>query len=131
MAAFPGACGRKGGNSRPASFALIVFRKPAAQRQHRFRNLAMGPAAAMPFEERRRGLPERTGLNLHREPLDSAAWIELDRKDDAATASRRTKLCAPILSFQLARLAERPKTPATFAHALAELRTPVGNSSGP
>ena len=29
----------------------------------------------------------------------------------------------------MARLAERPSTPATFAHELAELRSPVGNSS--
>src|SRR5438067_5827722 len=98
---------RQGDDTRPAAGIVMLARQPAAQRQHRLRHLVMGSAAAVPLDQRRRGLAEGAGVDLQRQALDPPVCVELDGEHDPAATGRRMKLRAAILSLERIWLLER------------------------
>src|SRR5580765_7816081 len=93
----------------PAAVFFLIARQPVAQAQHGPGDIVVGPATAMPFQQCRRSLPERAGMNLHRQALNAPFAVELYRKDDTAAAGRRANLGATVLALQRVSLLQRSR----------------------
>lgn len=87
MASSSRASGFKSRDARPRELVLLVG-EPPAQINQGFGDLVVTSSDTVSFDERSRGLPERTGMNLHGEPLDATLVVELDGQADAAATGR-------------------------------------------
>lgn len=90
---------------------LTIAGKPVAQVKHGLRHLVVSPPAAVTLDQCRRRLAEGAGMDLHRQSLDAAIFIELYGEDDSAAAGRGSKLGAAVLPVEIARPTKRGGEP--------------------